>query len=116
MTFTQRWRFTAALPASLQEAPRLVSRGDPSLPRARALCCFPVAMAAAPRVFDMAADEGAVDPWYDMTAGEEAAFLAGGSADAAADASVEDGGFGAGEEAHLAARCVHPYEPRQKPQ
>jgi hypothetical protein len=37
-------------------------------------------------VVDMAGDEGAADPWYEMSAEEEAALLARGAADAAEDA------------------------------
>ena len=61
----------------------------------------PPSRESSPWVFDMAADEGAADPWYGMTAGEEAAFLARGSADAAADAGAKDGGLDNGEEAHV---------------
>jgi len=66
---------------------------------------LPAAAGAAPRsplVIDIAADEGAADPWYGMSAGEEAAFLARGSAGAAEDADAEEGGFDTGEKAYVA--------------
>jgi len=48
-------------------------------------------------VVDMAGDEGAAEPWYEMSADEEAAFLARRAADAAEDAcsvghKSDDGG------------------------
>jgi len=89
---------------------RLPLRSLPHAPLAGAFGPSPIAMAASlraaagaatrtPLVIDIAADEGAADPWYAMSAAEEAAFLARGSAGAAEASDAEEDGSDTGEKA-----------------
>jgi len=52
-----------------------------------------------PLVIDIASDEDVADPWYAMSAAEEAAFLARGSVGAVEAADVEEDGSDTGEKA-----------------
>ena len=66
---------------------------------AASLCAAAGAATRTPLVIDIAADEGVADPWYAMSAAEEAAYLARGSAGAAEASDAEEDGSDTGEKA-----------------